>query len=68
MVVETLMRPVLVIRAVKITAFGFVERAIEEKLGWRCVFCMVGLIPDPVEVGDVCEDCGATVCEVLFGS
>jgi hypothetical protein len=53
------------IRVVKIRAFDFVERAIEEKFGWRCVFCFAGLIPDPVEVGDVCDHCGATVCEIV---
>jgi hypothetical protein len=53
------------IRAVKICALGFVEQARQEKVGWRCVFCFAGLIPDPVEVGDVCDHCGATVCEIV---
>ena len=53
------------IRAVKICALGFVERARQEKFGWRCVFCLAGLIPDPINIGDVCDYCGATVCEIV---
>jgi hypothetical protein len=53
------------IRAVKIRAFDFVELALQEKFGWRCVFCLAGLIPDPISIGDVCDHCGATVCEIV---
>jgi hypothetical protein len=62
----TFIQPVVAIRAVKMRAFDFVERAIFEKHGWRCVFCMVGLIPHPVEIGAMCEHCGAAVCEIVF--